>query len=177
MGTLNDEALRLALEKLKKAPAESRTVAVQTLMAYARNIFANPGEVKYRHIKATNTALNNRILSVPGGEDVLRAWGWVCEEGEWVLPHTSTPHCANVVYSAVEELILSPEQLAHKHAVEKRRQEQAEAERKERAERERIRQQLLADRRETNQNVARASHAVGPSANAGTHRFQPPPGG
>ena len=50
--------------------------ALSLILLYVENIVKNPSEPKFRRIKASNKAFNERITSVPGAVDVLVSCGF-----------------------------------------------------------------------------------------------------
>ena len=56
------------------------------------NIVQNPLEAKYRSIKRSNKGFASRVGAVPGGDDCMRALGFVASASgeEWVLHPSAT---------------------------------------------------------------------------------------
>lgn len=74
---------------------EKVTVCVETLCKYIDNIIKNPGEEKYRRIRLSNKAFQERVASLEGANDFLRGCGFEMkklpgqddtEEDYWVFP-------------------------------------------------------------------------------------------
>ncbi|EYB98770.1 hypothetical protein Y032_0128g1433 [Ancylostoma ceylanicum] len=74
----NDEdavvpAVLLLYSLNKKQPKE---IAVETIGKYLQNIIENPGEPKYRRIRLSNKAYQERVASVKGGREFLNSVGF-----------------------------------------------------------------------------------------------------
>eukprot|EP00041_Stephanoeca_diplocostata_P003450 m.34769 g.34769 ORF g.34769 m.34769 type:complete len:489 (-) comp14324_c0_seq5:363-1829(-) len=59
-----------------------RDVCINTMLKYITNIAKNPQEEKYRRIRLSNDAFQNRVASVDGALDFLRAAGFCDEESD-----------------------------------------------------------------------------------------------
>ncbi|GMS95875.1 hypothetical protein PENTCL1PPCAC_18050 [Pristionchus entomophagus] len=55
---------------------EPRKVAMETIRKYLQNILENQSEPKFRKIRMSNKAFNDRVLSVKGGREFLEAVGF-----------------------------------------------------------------------------------------------------
>jgi len=58
------------------SPKEKVTVCVETLCKYIDNILKNPGEAKYRKIRMSNKAFQERVASLEGVNDFLIGCGF-----------------------------------------------------------------------------------------------------
>jgi hypothetical protein len=67
------------LDKIFASPHAPSAFA--TLNAVAMNIIASPDEAKFRRLKLSNKALQAKLLSVPGGQEIILALGFVLESG------------------------------------------------------------------------------------------------
>lgn len=79
-----DEKVTPVLEKLKAevTPWEAARECIDTVLLYVSNILDNPAEDKFKVLKKGNGALQRRVLSKPGGEQLLLNLGFVEEQSE-----------------------------------------------------------------------------------------------
>ena len=72
------------------ALVSSSVEALEFLEAVTRNAATQPGEAKFRRLRAANAALAARVFAVPGATDFLALTGFkvVVEEGEGGAPET-----------------------------------------------------------------------------------------
>jgi hypothetical protein len=61
--SLNLESLRAALVRLDQAPVEIRRACLTTAAKLGQNIVENPGEAKFRKVRAANGAFNKKVLT------------------------------------------------------------------------------------------------------------------
>eukprot|EP01065_Artemidia_motanka_P051356 TRINITY_DN9045_c2_g1_i1.p1 TRINITY_DN9045_c2_g1~~TRINITY_DN9045_c2_g1_i1.p1 ORF type:complete len:176 (+),score=7.73 TRINITY_DN9045_c2_g1_i1:63-590(+) len=62
---------------------EESRVCVRTFKQLVDNVVKFPDNVRYRQIKCTNSVVQQRLLKVPGGADLLWATGWaLSNDGE-----------------------------------------------------------------------------------------------
>ena len=85
------EAFTLALGMLLSSEVAETEVAlcVTTISKLLGNLCTSNGAEKYKRLKRSNIAIQNRILNIPGGEALLLAAGFVDseEQGELVFVH------------------------------------------------------------------------------------------
>eukprot|EP00300_Choanocystis_sp_HF-7_P035375 c49051_g1_i1.p1 GENE.c49051_g1_i1~~c49051_g1_i1.p1 ORF type:complete len:286 (+),score=54.42 c49051_g1_i1:42-860(+) len=77
-----------ALGRILTAEEDAALTALQTLATVAGNVIANPGEDKYRTLKAGNKAVQKKILGVSGGGEALLALGFAQDGDSFVLEPT-----------------------------------------------------------------------------------------
>ena len=78
--TTTQDPLQSALQKLRTSNAPSvYTTAVTTLEKVLTNIVNNPMEEKYRQVKKANAAFQKRLGGLVGGDDAMKAAGFVVE--------------------------------------------------------------------------------------------------
>ena len=83
-------------------PKERVETCVETLCKYLDNILQNPSEPKYRKIRKSNKAFQERVASLEGTEEFIRDCGFQLEmltgndgneEEFWILPeHADLEH-------------------------------------------------------------------------------------
>lgn len=61
---------------------ESRKIAIETIRKYLQNIMENQNDPKFRKIRMSNKAFQERVLSVKGGREFLEAVGFEEREEE-----------------------------------------------------------------------------------------------
>ena len=72
---------------LAVADKERVRAALTTIQKIAANILANPGDEKYRTLKVDNKAVKEKVLSCPGGREMLLSTGFVARNvGEIARP-------------------------------------------------------------------------------------------
>jgi hypothetical protein len=98
----SDLSASSALEALLSAPNAER--AVPTLQTLFLNILCSPDEPKFRRLRASNPALQAKLLSVAGAVELLRAVGFV-EEGDFFVlaPGLALPQAVIERIAAVAE--------------------------------------------------------------------------
>jgi len=69
-------AMDSAMGMLLENRPEVVSMAVETALKITTNIVSHPLEEKYRRLPATNANLNNKLLGVAGGKDLLSALGF-----------------------------------------------------------------------------------------------------
>jgi len=81
------------------SPRDRVATAVETLAKYVGNIIANPTEIKYRKIRKSNKAFQERVASLEGTAEFLEGCGFQTRELEgpegkmedfWVFPEENT---------------------------------------------------------------------------------------
>ncbi|CAJ0587517.1 unnamed protein product, partial [Mesorhabditis spiculigera] len=74
---------------------EQRQIAVETICKYLQNIAEFPDEPKYRRIRLSNKAFQERVLNVKGGYEILTAAGFTeqrdGDEAFLVIPEDKKP--------------------------------------------------------------------------------------
>ena len=79
----------------------SNRVAAQTclstLLKMVANVLSNPAEMKFRSVKADNKAIKEKVLTCPGGRQLLEAAGFAYQSDQ---PLTSTPACFTLAADA-----------------------------------------------------------------------------
>lgn len=79
-----EEKVLPVLRKIKEqvTPWESARECIDTVLLYVSNILDNPGEDKFKSLKKGNAALQRRVLSKQGGEQLLLNLGFAEEQNE-----------------------------------------------------------------------------------------------
>lgn len=75
----------VAMKKGCAGQEERFQAAAATMLKLVGNVAAHPAEAKYRDIKLSNAAIQQRVGSVPGAVEVLEAMGFERAEGGDVL--------------------------------------------------------------------------------------------
>lgn len=99
------EAPASKLLELRRAlgNSEEARLCLSTLRKLLSNVAADPRNPKFRNVKRENKAIQEKILRVPGGEELMRAIGFE-DAGEMLsLPETVAPKRIE----AILQLILS----------------------------------------------------------------------
>ena len=71
------ERMRVLLVEMKKAHSnedEALKTAWTTLLKFVTNVAMNPTEEKYRKIRLTNPAVQERVVAFTGAVDFLEVW-------------------------------------------------------------------------------------------------------
>lgn len=138
-----------------------------------RNVVDNPGEEKFRRVKATSATLRNAVANVKGGEDLLLHAGWTPKVVEmekfWVFD--AAPDSVRFGVLA-ESLHLTERALhtVHEKAEKKRLEKEAKLSR-DAAEKERVRLAIEEDKLERKLRAGlTAPHAEGPASPTATAR-------
>jgi len=81
------------------SPRDKVELCVETLSKYIDNIINNPAELKYRKIRKSNKAFNERVASLEGSNEFLEGCGFLSKQLEgpegqleefWVFPEENT---------------------------------------------------------------------------------------
>jgi hypothetical protein len=83
------ERMRVLLVEMKKAHSnedEALKTAWKTLLKFVTNVAMNPTEGKYRKIRLTNPAVQERVVAFTGAVDFLEVCGFKKESGELEMP-------------------------------------------------------------------------------------------
>ncbi len=83
------ERMRVLLVEMKKAHSnddEALKTAWTTLLKFVTNVAMNPTEEKYRKIRLTNPAVQERVVAFTGAVDFLEVCGFKKESGELEMP-------------------------------------------------------------------------------------------
>lgn len=70
---------------------------LSTLLKMVANVLSNPAEMKFRSVKADNKAIKEKVLTCPGGRQLLEAAGFAYQSDQ---PLTSTPACFTLAADA-----------------------------------------------------------------------------
>jgi len=75
-GLFGNDALATALLKMNGHSKEKAKSMLRTIAKVCDNIISHPHEAKYRKLKLSNARFQERVVSVPGGMDLLKAIGF-----------------------------------------------------------------------------------------------------
>ena len=64
------------VRRVRRVRACVRRAAIETAPKLVGNIIDQPGEAKFRRFRANNPAISKKLLSCPGGQDLLLAMGF-----------------------------------------------------------------------------------------------------
>lgn len=79
---------------LRQLPLEDAVETLDVIRKMVQNVIRNPSEDRFRRIRFTNAKIKAVIVDVPGAVELLKAMGWVEEEGfggAMVLPASVRP--------------------------------------------------------------------------------------
>ena len=73
------------LRSTYKEDSDGLRSCLELLKTYLSNIIAEPTNVKFRRIRRTNKAFQNRVAPYPPAEELLRSVGFTGVDGEWMV--------------------------------------------------------------------------------------------
>mmetsp|Transcript_15105 Transcript_15105/g.16796 ORF Transcript_15105/g.16796 Transcript_15105/m.16796 type:complete len:196 (+) Transcript_15105:70-657(+) len=158
--------------KLQHLRASNRDTAkvfhcANIISKLVKNIVDHPDEDKYRVVKKSNKAIQNKILSVKGAEDLLLSigfihideeqLGWFVEDNMNLLRDTVLPQLAQLMTEITPEE--SAEEKERARLLKERQAAIDEKFRKDQEYKKALQKQMELDRKDKQGDVVRSSHA------------------
>lgn len=115
---LAEEEFDAALSLLLDQPTPARQTALATAQQILANLLREPFNDKYRRVKTSTSAFQNRLAAVSGGVEVLTAAGfaYVADENDEtflgvVEPPPMVPLRARIVYHRLQQTIVHMQEM------------------------------------------------------------------
>lgn len=177
----SSEVMQQCLLLLQEEAKEQYITAVQTLSKIVSNILQHPGEAKYKEIKKSNKAFNEKVWKFAGAQQFLFATGWV--ETDDTIVSTDDEKLALAISHLHQVCPPSPPRpqvtgqssgatSQQSQVLTEAKKRQLEHAKKEREEKKRIKDQIEADRNETRNRELRDSRAVNRHFGSRITRFE-----
>jgi hypothetical protein len=91
-----------AFAECEAQPWEAQEKCYGMLLKVLQNVVQNPGEAKFRSIKESSAALQQKVLACPGGEAALLAAGFSKVDGAYVLSGADAEAACAAALAALE---------------------------------------------------------------------------